>query len=231
MDYTDLVNKRKSHQCTIPGLINPSDLENGLFDEGEYLEPWGKWHKSIPADILVIGQDWGGQDYYLKNNGKDENKNPTCTNLISLFESIKINIGTPTFPNSTAKLHFTNIIPFIRTGKMQGELEKILNQDLVNEFANAYIKPLISIVKPRIIISLGSVAFKGVASNYNFEFKNSGKILSIVVQAPFEINDEFYLFPMYHCGSSGINRNRNLSLQKDDWSKILPYLPLVSRNA
>jgi len=223
MTYPELVLKRKKYNLQIPGLINPSCYDDGKFDSDCYLEPWAKWQNSVPAEIMVIGQDWGGIDYYERNNGNDNSQNPTCRNLIRLFDVIKINIGTPELPVNSGRVHFTNIIPFLRTGQMQGDLNRILNQKLINEIAEHFTAPLISIVKPRIIITLGIAPLRAVLSI--FKIKPQYQTLKkFVACPPLTLDSELYLFPMFHCGSSGVNRNRKMEFQIEDWSRILGML-------
>jgi len=227
MTYRNLVEKRKAYNLQIEGLINAADIVENEYDKGEYLEPWAKWHNRCPAQILLIGQDWGGQNYYLKNLGKDNDRNPTCKNLITLFEQMNISIGAPTNPTTGVSVHFTNIIPFLRKGQMQGGLDMILTQNLINEFAKEFTEPLIEIVNPQIIITLGMAAFRGIASIYNIAADSKWKLKDMVEQGPVELNKNLFLFPMFHCGSSGVNRNRTLREQKGDWKKIVPYLRIT----
>jgi hypothetical protein len=224
MTYPELVQKRKKYRPDIPGLINPSEFENGDLDAGCYLEPWAKWHDSVPAKIFIVGQDWGGTAYYKANNGKDNGQSPTCKNLKALFEVLNIDIGEPHNSTSVTGIHFTNIIPFLRTGKMQGELNKILNQSLINQFASEFTKPLISVVKPKVIVTLGMSALIGVTWLYNYNFGKNVRLRDLLMQGPFELAGGIKLFPMFHCGSNGVNRNRKLDQQKDDWKRILPYI-------
>jgi len=224
MTYNDLVEKRKAYNLQIEGLINAADIKGNDYDAGHYLEPWAKWHNSSPAQILLVGQDWGGQKYYLNNRGGDNDQNPTCKNLITLFERIKIDVGFPSAPIKEVNLHFTNIIPFLRTDQMQGSLNKILTQTLINEFAIEFTKPLIEIVEPQIIVTLGIAAFRGITSIYEMTTSNNVKLKDIVGHGPVILKEGLLLFPMFHCGSSGVNRNRKLIEQMADWDKIGPYL-------
>ncbi|EHQ28629.1 uracil-DNA glycosylase family protein [Mucilaginibacter paludis] len=224
MTYEELVTKRKNYKVQIPGLINQRDVENNLFDEGNYLDPWAKWHNSIPADIMLIGQDWGSTSYYLKNNGRDQDMNPTCRNLSLLFNELGIQIGDPNNPALNQKFHFANIIPFLRTGDMQGGLNKILSQAKINEFAEEFIKPLIEVVKPTIIITLGRASTTGVMSVFGQTLSTNRIFKDFVEASPIKLKENLLLFPMYHCGSSSVNRNRNLDEQKQDWSKIKEYI-------
>ena len=58
MTYEELVAKRKNYGLSFEGFLNQAKIENGIYDKGNYLEPWAQWHNSVPADVLVVGQDW-----------------------------------------------------------------------------------------------------------------------------------------------------------------------------
>ena len=92
--YADLVKKRKAFSFS-EGLLNPSQIESGKYDSPEHIGPWSCWQGSIDAYILVVGQDWGDYNYYVRNRGIDDDNNPTCKNLTQLFLSIGVDIGVP----------------------------------------------------------------------------------------------------------------------------------------
>lgn len=231
MTYTELVNYRKKYDVKITGFINQSQVAPIELDMGDHLEPWSKWQGKIPADILVVGQDWGSEDYYLKNNGKDDDVNPTCKNLISLFEEIGIKIGTPGEPKRDVNIHFTNIIPFLRTGKMQGSAEVKINNGVIKKCANEFLEPLIDIVKPKIIIALGAWPFLGVVSALKVDYDKKKKYRELVNASPFYSGDSILIFPMFHCGTLSINMNQPLAGQKKDWSKIKQHIDREKGNA
>jgi len=222
MDYIELVNKRKLYPVTYNGFINQSQIEKGIFDTGSYLEPWGQWHNAVPTDILLVGQDWSGQDYYIKNEGKDIGTNFTCSNLIKLCTQAGFDIGTPQKPFSDLKLHFANVIPFIRKGEMAGNKNNIINDGIIKDCSIEFLKPLIDIVSPKIIITLGSCAYKGV--RYAFDLPADKSFTIAVDNAPIAIEPDIKIFPMFHCGAMGVNRNRKLPKQSEDWSKLIPYV-------
>lgn len=222
MTYSHLVSKRKNFKVDYPGFINQCAIENGIYDTGEFLEPWGQWHNSIPADILVIGQDWGGMDYYVNNKGKDTAQNTTCSNLSMLFKELGIEIGNPESPQTGLKIHFTNLIPFIRTGKMQGNKGNIINSRIITECAEEFLKPLIEIVSPKIIIALGTVPFRGLLHALNISKK--GSFSKAVESGAISTTSNITIFPMFHCGTLSINMNRKLEQQKSDWAKVLQFM-------
>ena len=95
MNYQQLVEKRKNYcfeklspvkkQGKEIRLLNPQNICNGDFDKEEELNAWSRWQGDLNADILVIGQDWGGEQCYREQEGKDSDKDNTNKNLIKLF--------------------------------------------------------------------------------------------------------------------------------------------------
>lgn len=224
MSFKELVIKRKIYKVELAGFVNPSQVESGRYDKGEYFDTWGKWHSNVPADILVIGQDWGDVKYYLKNAGQDSDSNPTCKNLCTLFNEAGVDIGTPNHPKKNVSLHLTNLIPFLRTGKMQGSEHININQKLIHTYALEFLKPLIEVVKPKAIITLGQIPFQGVASIFDLVSYSKEGLLSLVNKSSIRVGPDLMVFPMFHCGSMSINMNRTLNQQKRDWAKLKEFI-------
>lgn len=222
MSFQELVRFRKSYEGFEDGFMNPSQIENGRYDQAEAIDPWNRWHSSIPADILVIGQDWGSQDYYVENEGSDNDSNPTCKNLATLFEEIGIEIGTPSNPSQNSRLFFANIIPAVRTGKMSGNTTKITVK-MVKKYATLFIEPLIQILNPKIIITLGKNPLIGLCEVLDLDKISNIPLSEVVGTSPIWVNENLIVAPMFHCGSLGL-ANRNLQQQKLDWAKLGNYI-------
>ena len=105
--YQKLVTKRRKHDFKDEGIFNPSEL--GIKND-EHLNSWAYWHSDLDAKILVIGQDFGGANYYKQYDGLDQSANQTNKNLEVLFSEMGIKIGTPENPITEEKLYFTNAV-------------------------------------------------------------------------------------------------------------------------
>lgn len=81
--YQDLVVRRKACR-SCPGLTNPADCGGGRFDRDQ-LGPWTLWQGNLNADLVVVGQDWGNDTYFLSNSGRDIAGNPTNKTLRDLL--------------------------------------------------------------------------------------------------------------------------------------------------
>ncbi len=210
--YDLLVNKRKHFQFS-EGLRNPSQIDGGIHDLGNHLGPWSAWQGNLDAKILLIGQDWGDVNYYRDNKGYDTDSNPTCKNLVKLFNAIGIDIGLPSRPNKLAPTFFTNaILGMKESGGMSG---KVLTK-WVNESTENFLIPLLQILQPEIIVTLGTVAYKALAEVYSLPI-NPLKVL--IQNNPVQLDETINLYAMYHCGGLGL-ANRPLLTQMLDWQKI-----------
>lgn len=211
--YNHIVDKRKEYKFDDIEICNPTAL-NIAFDE--HLNAWGYWHGNLNADILLIGQDFGDQTYYLNNGGKDDPKNATNVNLSYLFGELGINTGQSDDPNTDAKLYFTNAFLGVKKGGMAAPIKKAWFADTAKKF----IRPLIQLIEPKIIIAMGSKAYEVVSLIYKLDQKPMKKIVDT---NPILLDNNKKLFVVYHCSKLGM-ANRNFDAQREDWRKIRPHL-------
>ena len=211
--YKHLVDKRKRYQYKDSDILNPASM-NISYDE--HLNAWAYWQGNLNAEILLIGQDFGDYDYYLKNNGKDEPANATNINLASLFRELRIELGTSDEPNIDTKLYFTNAVLGVKNGGMSAPIKKSWYVDT----AKLFIKPLIQLIEPKIIIVMGSKAYDVASIIYSLESKPMKELIN---SNPILLGDNMKLFVVYHCSSLGI-ANRNFEKQLDDWREIRQHL-------
>lgn len=213
--YRELVEKRKC--CTYCGekLTNPSHFPE--FDTYE-IGPWSIWQNSLDADVLLVGQDWGGVDYFTRHKGRDEDANPTNRNLMTLFGSINIPVSGPESGKRNPRLFFNNVILCMKEGGLTNPLEKKYAPACCSRF----LKPLINLIEPRVVIALGTFAYEAIAESYGVvrvPFREA-----VERPAGFRLNPRSWMFPVFHCGAHGWNINRKGPLQIEDWKKIGKYL-------
>ena len=209
--YQALVEKRKSFKFH-HGLLNPSEIESGRYDS-DHIGAWSKWQGNLDADILLVGQDWGDTHYFIENQGNDIDDNPTNRNLIELFLCLGIDIGMPSKPNDMAPVFFTNSILGIKEdGRMAGKVSQSWARQCTDEF----LKLLVKIINPKVIITLGTYAYSEVAYMYGLK---KGTLKNLISESPEIKVGNTVICPRYHCGGLGL-ANRKLPLQKQDWLRI-----------
>lgn len=154
--YRRLVHKRKSFQ--FEKLLNPSEIEGGRFD-ADHVELWAQWMGNLDAKVMLVGKDFGGKSFFLRFQGGCDPKSTTNLNLIRLFATLGIDIGTPNRPNHSAPVFFTNSVFGIIDSSAKGG--NTIPLKMQKESALGFLRHLMDIIEPQIIIAMGKEAYKG----------------------------------------------------------------------
>ena len=216
--YQELVTKRKlCRKCN--DFINPSVVEGGVFDS-DRIGPWSLWQGSLDAEILIVGKDWGPAGNFLGQKGKDSATNATNISLIKLVRSIGIEIEGPGCSVGNDLLFFTNCVLCLKkTDKASGHVK---NECFVT-CGKTFLKPLIDIIKPKIVIALGEDAYRTIAFLYGV--KQQAFAEAVEKKEVIALAEDMALFAVYHCAPQGINVNRDgFSQHVRDWEKIKNFL-------
>ena len=227
--YAELVCKRKlCRQCD--GLTNPSVLEDGKYDSDQ-IGAWSLWQGNLKAKLLVVGQDWGDVGYAKDFRGRDDPGSTTNQNLIKLFNSRGYPLEMPDYePDYVSDYFFTNGIVCLKNGKdtrsnadpnatkKKTGMQSAVKRCWYSKCGPLFLRPLIEIVSPKILISLGEEAYRGIMRAYDrcpTKFSDAVDGLE-----PLDLSKDLKYFPVYHCSDDCLNRNRNLGKQLKDWTKI-----------
>jgi hypothetical protein len=84
--YKALVAARKKCRDCV-GVVNPSVCSDGRFD-GDEIGAWSAWQGKLKAPLLVVGQDWGDVDWFVRESGKTTSTSVTNRTLVKLLQSI-----------------------------------------------------------------------------------------------------------------------------------------------
>lgn len=211
--YRELVDHRKKcHACS--GLTNLSVLDTGTFDSGQ-IGGWSLWQGNLDSSLMVVGQDWGDIRCCRQNDGHEPSSNPTNETLRDLLASIGICIEPPTrHDNGGGTLFFTNAILCLKTGGLQSEV----HSDWFSNCGRRFLKPLVEIVRPKILVTLSEFAYSAIAVEFGLRllpFK-----AAVETEGGFQIGEMTTLHPAYHCGRRILNTHRPLAKQLEDWARI-----------
>jgi uracil-DNA glycosylase len=209
----DLVAYRK--QCRVcVGLINPAECANGLYDS-DHIGPWSVWQGSLSASLMVVGQDWGDEQYFVANAGQDVANNPTNEMLRELLMGIGVEVAASDSHNaSNHRVFFTNAVLCLKNGGMQAQMEK----EWVLNCASRFLRPTIEVVKPRFVITLGEHAYRAVV--YAYQMQRLGFKSAVEDLTGFDLGNGTRLFPVYLCCRRIFNTHRPMAQQRQDWERI-----------
>ena len=213
LSYKQLVKKRKTC-CLCSELVNPSQCEQGHHDSN-HIGPWSQWQGNLDAEIVVVGQDWGDTDYFIKNHGVDAKDNSTNNMLRDLLFSIGIDISLPHERQESSRVFLTNAILCLKTtGGMQGKVES----DWFSNCGGEFLRPLIEIVKPKVVICLGERAWRSVVTAFG---QRPGRFRESVENPKgIQLMESVVAMAVYHCGAKSSNMNRSRDEQLCDWQRI-----------
>lgn len=246
-----------------PGAISPSDSFLLHYPSSEQTMPlpnnlWSMWQGNPNAEVMVVGQDWGGQAL-LKEGVEAARKRgvpsivqfdkDTNKRLVELLGSIGIHVEPANRCPQRQVCYFTNAALCLREdGGMQkeptnGDISFWLKE--CRENTRALIE---DVVHPKVVIALGERVFESILTSFReseagaimrrmrAECKGKGGYSSIVESTypvwliePSGSVPGIRLFPVYHCGNLIVNtRTRTMDEQKGDWNKIQQHMRMLS---
>lgn len=212
--YQNLVAKRKQcHLCGDHGLTNPSICEGGIHDNTRHIGPWTQWQDNLDAELMVVGQDWGGTEYYIEHRGLEADTNTTNKNICELLASVGLTILLPNLPQLTRPLFFTNSVLCLRAGNLT--TGTVRSRCFINCSEN-FLRPQVELVNPKVVVTLGHMAYCSLVKSYG------GKPLlrmGDAVQENVQLTERTLLVPVYHPGNNG-TRSRSFEVQKEDWKRV-----------
>jgi DNA polymerase len=202
--------------CASLNLTNPSKCHDGIYDNTGHIGPWTQWQDNLDAELMVVGQDWGGVDYFIDNEGLEQDDNETNTRLIELLACVGIQIDLPI--NTTERpLYFTNAAICLRRGRLTGPVSS-------RWFSNCgplFLRPQVELVKPKVVVTLGYHAYGAVCKS--FGVAPAQRMRDAIQREPERLPNGSVLVPVYHCGKNG-QRSRSMNEQKQDWKRVLTVL-------
>ena len=211
--YAKLVERRKAcGLCLSTGLTNPSKCEGGAYDQTGHIGPWTQWQGNLNARVMVIAQDWGGKDYYVKHKGLEEDNNATNRQVCKLLESVNIQIRLPRETQDDRPLFFTNAVLCLKRGLLTGSVKS----SWFNNCGSAFLRPQVELVNPKVVVTLGYRAYDALMKAYARPRK---ALMREAVKSIEELPGGSVLVPVYHPGNNG-TRSRSKDDQKNDWQRV-----------
>jgi DNA polymerase len=200
--------------------------------QSEHVGPWTDWQGNLDAEIMVVGQEWGGVDNYLDQNGRDRDTDPTNDHLVELITSISAPLNlTPIRPPTKCQgknpafkgpHYFTNSLLCLKSGRATHKEEaKGPERSCYVHCCKKFLKAQIEIVQPHVVVTLGKIAY--VATMRAYDRKPQSSMKAALNQEPLRISENTLLVPLFHTGYWGwMTRNKdNPVQQKQDWRRVV----------
>jgi hypothetical protein len=132
-----------------------ADFHDGYY-ETDHVVPWTISACNVDAELMLVCQDWASSDFL--NKPKDR-KQKEFGHDAALRTNINIKrILREHFGLSFGETYATDVFPFIKEGGMGADIPFV---DLVRS-ASEYALPQIEIVRPKMVVCLGSNAFNAI---------------------------------------------------------------------
>jgi uracil-DNA glycosylase len=184
------------------------------FDfDPDVVSHWEAWlgHKS--PKLVVVGQDFGNIDYFVRNRGRDEPHNKTNENLHALLTEAGLRVSHPSEKDRDAPVFLTNSILCIKKGAMNSPILS----SWIDACTERHLLPLIGFLKPKVVVGMGNAGWRAVRRLFGLH--GAPQRISHAVGSSWRAADRTYVFAVCHCGPLGLI-NRAWPQQLADWRHI-----------
>lgn len=210
--YAELVQKRKNCRLCHPDLLNPNICLDGAYDAWNHIGPWAQWQGNLDAELMVVGQDWGGVDYYVKHRGLEEDDNRANTNIRRLLAFINIEIELPPNPMPPGKVFFTNAVLCLKPGQLGGAVPPVCFRNCAG-----FLREQIELINPKVVVTLGLPAYQSVAAEFG-QHPLTAMNAALQIES-IQITKCTSLVPVMHPGYFGFLK-RTLEQHQTDWRRV-----------
>jgi enoyl-CoA hydratase len=211
-EYEALMAARKA--CRICVERNPGKIRScAEFDyDPEVVSHWELWLGHKNPKLLVVGQDFGNVDYFVRNRGRDEPDNKTNDNLWKLLAAAGIQAKSPRERDAETRVFLTNSVLCLKEGKMSGPVRA----SWVTACTKTHLLPLVRWLNPPFVVGMGNCGWRAVREA--FQLNDSPRLISRAAGTCWTVAHTS-VFAVGHCSPLGLI-NRPWAQQVLDWQRI-----------
>jgi len=184
-DLIEDIRADTSHSKIKPALVNHFALHEKIPNR------WFDWENRVNSPIMIIGQDWGPY-IHLKKYIEDPSQDHFASSRTEGFIIKTLNAIDPKLIDT---IFFTVSVVFTREGYLFRGSQNY-NEAKSFEISYPYVSRQIDIVKPKVILTMGGLAFKTVDRYFGLGKANQ-KLSQIVNNGELNISDSL-IIPAYH---------------------------------
>ena len=203
--YEQLVKCRKA--CSLcSALENPSRCEQGHYDS-RHIGPWSQWQGHLNAELMVVGQDWGDTNYFIKNQGlKAQRVTRRTTCSVNYSCPLALTLAGPPHDCRNDGQVFLRRMPFFASRRLVASLQGNVKKEWFSNCGKTFLRPLIEIVGPKVVVCLGERAWRSVTAAFD---QPAGRFRdSVENPRGVQIMDGAVAMAVYHCGARILNTHR-----------------------
>jgi DNA polymerase len=167
----------------------------------------------LDAKVLVVGQDWGDVAGFVATKGKDTSTNPTNRRLRKLLSLVGFLVPDVLEGSTESGVFLTNAVLCLKAGGLQAPV----SAKWFENCGRAFLKPLIELIRPNVVVTLGEHAYVSTVSSFEISRQ---RFRSVVEAQSIRLFDGCRLVPVYHCGSRIWNTHRKEPDQYRDWDRV-----------
>ncbi len=212
-DYSALVAARKA--CRICVERSPGKIRScAEFDyDPDVVSHWELWLGHKNPKLLVVGQDFGNVEYFVRNRGHDDPDNKTNANLWRLLAEAGIRANSPRDRDVEARVFLTNSVLCLKEGRMSGPVRA----SWVSACTRAHLIPLIGWLNPPVVVGMGNCGWRAVREA--FSLRHTPRLISHAAGTCWRVAAYTRVFAVGHCSPLGLI-NRPWPQQVLDWRRI-----------
>lgn len=211
--YRALVAARKS--CRVCVERNPGRIRSCAefaFDP-DVVSHWEQWLGHKKPKLLIVGQDFGNVDYFMRHRGRDDPANKTNANLHKLLIAAGVAVADPPDRDDAAPVFMTNSILCVKEGRMAAPIRS----SWVAACTERHLMPLLRLVRPPVVVGMGSHGWQAVRQA--LALQEAPPRISDAVGSMWLVANQMQVFAVVHCGPLGLT-NRPWPQQLADWRRI-----------
>ena len=212
-EYRALVAARKG--CRVCVERSPGKIRScAEFDyDPDVVSHWELWLGHKHPKLLVVGQDFGNVDYFVRNHGRDDPNNKTNENLWKLLGHAGIGAKHPRELDMEAPVFLTNAVLCLKEGKMA----EPVRARWVTACADRHLLPLLQWLKPPVVVGMGNYGWRAVRRA--FALQALPRPISAAAGGCWTTEDQTRIFAVGHCSPLGLI-NRPWPQQVADWRRV-----------
>ena len=212
-EWRALVAARKA--CRICVRRNPGRIRScAEFEyDPDVVSHWEQWLGHRRPKLLIVGQDFGNVDYFIRHRGRDEPHNPTNDNLQRLLAAAGIYATDPPNRDLAAPVFATNSILCLKEGRMSSSIL----DSWVNTCAERHLAPLVRYLRPPVVVGMGNCGWRAVRRV--FALDHAPRAIAQAAGSSWIVADGTHVFAVGHPGPLGLI-NRPWAQQLADWRRI-----------